>query len=230
MSTFYQHLGANLPTPNINICLSGCWLAGAERDGATPRTDGTRIGARRASERARARRAYVQYIQAKVRLGETSCVFKLGVSENYMQVILHEAVFRVSPFLDLAVLRRAYFLAAVRQRASGLQGGGVFHGSARRDGRNGRRDKRQVLLLFFAHICRGGWGEVRRFWFVRACRWRGRKWHNHGYRIGLWPNPQDSIAKKKHAKRSIVYSLYRAIVSSPVCVEVAASPAEEIRR
>ena len=79
-----------------------------------------------------------------------------------MQVILHEAVFRVSPFLDLAVLRRAYFLAAVRQRASGLQGGGVFHGSARRDGRNGRRDKRQVLLLFFAHICRGGWGEVRR--------------------------------------------------------------------
>ena len=154
-------------------------LAGAERGGwvlagwcrarrSNARTDGTRIGARRASERARARRAYVQYIQAKVRLGETSCVFKLGVSENYMQVILHEAVFRVSPFLDLAVLRRAYFLAAVRQRASGLQGGGVFHGSARRDGRNGRRDKRQVLLLFFAHICRGGWGEVRRFWFARV--------------------------------------------------------------
>ena len=74
-----------------------------------------------------------------------------------MQVIVHEAVFRVSPFLDLAVLRRAYFLAAVRQRASGLQGGGVFHGSARRDGRNGRRDKRQVLLLFFAAVGGGRW-------------------------------------------------------------------------
>ena len=150
--------------------LAGSWLVPSETEQRTDR-DGTRIGARRASERASeraARRAYVQYIQAKVRLGETSCVFKLGVSENYMQVILHEAVFRVSPFLDLAVLRRAYFLAAVRQRASGLQGGGVFHGSARRDGRNGRRDKRQVLLLFFAHICRGGWGEVRRFWFARV--------------------------------------------------------------
>ena len=70
----------------------GWVLAGAERGGwvlagwcrarrSNARTDGTRIGARRASERARARRAYVQYIQAKVRLGETSCVFKLGVSK-----------------------------------------------------------------------------------------------------------------------------------------------------
>ena len=184
-------------------------LAGAERGGlvlagwcrarrSNARTDGTRIGARRASERARARRAYVQYIQAKVRLGETSCVFKLGVSENYMQVILHEAVFRVSPFLDLAVLRRAYFLAAVRQRASGLQGGGVFHGSA-------RRDEAGAAAFLCAYLSRwvGGGAPL----LVCACRWRGRKWHNQ---IGLWPNPQDSIAKKKHAKRSIVYSLYRA--------------------
>jgi|AntAceMinimDraft_11_1070367.scaffolds.fasta_scaffold231196_1 hypothetical protein len=80
-----------------------------------------------------------------------------------MQVILHEAVFRVSPFLDLAVLRRAYFLAAVRQRASGLQGGGVFHGSARRDEAGAA-----AFLCAYLIICRGGWGEVRRFWFARV--------------------------------------------------------------